>query len=44
MKVKKPSSFTLKPSYSGFVTMENKKNKLTETVSFTYSDISDLDD
>lgn len=43
-KVKKPSSFTLKPSYSGFVTMENKKNKLTETVSFAYSDISDLDD
>lgn len=33
-KVKTPSSFSLKKDYNGFVTMENKKNKLTETVKF----------
>ena len=43
-KVKKPSSFSLKEGYDGFVIMENKKNKLTETVAFTYWDPAPLDD
>ena len=40
-KVKNPSSFSLKKNYDGFVTMENKKNKLTETVKFTYMNFDD---
>ncbi len=43
-KVKTPSSFNLKEGYDGFVIMENKKNKLTETVAFTYWNPAPLDD
>lgn len=43
-KVKTPSSFSLKEDYDGFVIMENKKNKLTETVRFTYWNPAPLDD
>lgn len=43
-KVKTPSSFSLKEDYDGFVVMENKKNKLIETIRFTYWNPAPLDE
>lgn len=42
-KVSKPSSFSIVKDGYGYVTMENKKNKLMETVKFTYFDPAEFE-